>query len=128
MFKYELSSVVDVKINQTILQSNIQNDSINNPILWGNTNNQHSTVFRYTDLFSMHVSFIICWVMNLNMPLSKHSHDVTTLLDCEGEDVDCTVHVREIFPTKDIFPAFSVYGIYSGSCNDLFKNIIYFIV
>ena len=92
MFKYELSSVVDVKINQTISQSNIQNDSINNPILWGNTNNQHSTVFRYIDLFSMHVSFTICWVM----PLCKYSHDVTTPLGCEGEDVDCTIHVKNL--------------------------------
>ena len=81
-------------------------DSIDNPMLCGNTDNQHSTVFRYTELFSMHVSFTICWVMNLNMPLSKHSHDVTTPLGCEGEDVDCTVHVKEIFSTKDIFPAF----------------------
>ena len=71
-------------------------DSIDNPMLCGNTDNQHSAVFRYTDLFSMHVSFTICWVMNLKMPLSKHSHDVTTPLGCEGEDVDCTTHVTNL--------------------------------
>ena len=92
MFKYKLSSVVDVKINQTISQSNIQNDSINNPTLCGNTNNQHSTIFRYIDLISMYVSCTICWVM----PLCKYSHDVTTPLGCEGEDVDCTIHVKNL--------------------------------